>query len=160
AAKPPALWRDVLGRRAGEALCPQRFNEKALEKKRREIGSYSFAALYQQHPVPATGGFFKRRWFRIVDFAPPRLKWKRGYDLGYSGNPDSDFTATAKIAFDKNGDMFIDGVRRRHMNYPEQRRVILEHIRREHDVEHAIEESANGRAVLDDLRRERSILGR
>ncbi len=67
---------DPLGRAQGEALCPERYDEAALERLRRKLGSYSFAALYQQRPVPAEGGLFKRAWFKsIVGFPPPGLRW-------------------------------------------------------------------------------------
>ncbi|HMJ07621.1 MAG TPA: terminase family protein, partial [Pyrinomonadaceae bacterium] len=61
-------WTDELGRRDGDALCPERFDRDALLRIRQQLGSYSFAALYQQQPVPAEGGLFKRAWFkRFVD---------------------------------------------------------------------------------------------
>ena len=74
-------WRDELGRREGQALWPERFPEQKLEKIKHQIGSYSFAALYQQTPVPAEGGLFKRAWFKTVPYLPPNLKKKRGWDL-------------------------------------------------------------------------------
>ena len=40
------------------------------------------------------------------------------------------------------------------MEYPEQRRAILDLIADERDTEHFIEASANGNAVIQDLRRE------
>ena len=52
---------DPLKRRAGQALCHQRFPVKALLERKAEMGSYSFAALYQQTPVPAGGELFKTR---------------------------------------------------------------------------------------------------
>ena len=150
-----------MGRQPGEALCPQRYDEEALENLRRRLGTYSFAALYQQRPVPAEGGLFKRHWFRnIVPAAPPGLRWKRGYDLGISKNVDSDYTASLRIAYDREGNLYIDGGFRKRIEYPEQRRYILGRIQAERDTVHGIEMSANGSAVIQDLRRERTILGR
>ena len=57
----PALAEDddYLGRRPGEALCPELFDEQALAsiKKDSPIG---WPSLYQQRPVPLGGGMFKR----------------------------------------------------------------------------------------------------
>ncbi|MGE3465991.1 MAG: phage terminase large subunit [Pyrinomonadaceae bacterium] len=153
-------WRDELGRALGEPLCPQRFPLERLMQVKRKLGTYSFSALYQQRPTPAEGGFFKRHWFKIVDFAPPHLKWKRGYDLGIKADPGSDFTATARVGRDRDGNIYIDRVFRKRMEYPEQRRSILGLIHKEWDTEHLIEASANGNAVIQDLRRERSIMNR
>ncbi len=54
---------DPLGRQVGAALCPQRYDVAALAKIRLVLGEHSFAALYQQRPLPAEGGLFKAAWF-------------------------------------------------------------------------------------------------
>lgn len=54
---------DPLGRRPGEALCPERYDEQALGAIR-EASAAAWPALYQQRPVPAEGGSFKRSSFR------------------------------------------------------------------------------------------------
>ena len=151
---------DPLGRIPGEALWPERYDEAAFERLRRKLGSYSFAALYQQRPVPAEGGLFKRGWFKIVSCAPPGLKWKRGYDAGISTNSGSDYTASLRVAFDRDENMYIDAGFRARIEYPELRRYILGRILAEPDTEHGIELSANGNAVLQDLRREPGVRGR
>jgi predicted phage terminase large subunit-like protein len=145
---------DVLGRMPGEPLCPERFSIEALERIKNKLGTYSFSALYQQRPVPAEGAIFKRDWFRIIEKErlPSDLRWKRGYDLAISTRDSADFTATFKCAFDKDGNLYIgDGFRSR-MNYPEQRRYILNKLLQERDVEHGIEDALHARAVLQDLR--------
>ncbi len=154
------LSTDPLNRQPGEALCRERFNEQKLDEIKRKLGSYSFAALYQQHPVPAEGGLFKRAWFKTINTPPPNLRWKRGYDLGISTNATADYTASLRIAFDRNGNMYIDGGYRARIEYPDQRRYILGRIQSEPDTEHGIELSANGHAVVQDLRREKFTQGR
>ena len=123
------------------------------------MGSYSFLSLYQQRPVPAEGALFKKAWFPIIDRAPASTRWKRGYDLGLGNSPGADYTAIAKIGFDHEGNMYIGDIIRRRMEYPEQRRLILGLILAEPTTEHIIEESANGHAVLQDLRQEPRVHG-
>lgn len=53
---------DLLGREPGEPLWPERYDKAAL-KEIEERNSYTWASLYQQHPIPAEGGVFKREWF-------------------------------------------------------------------------------------------------
>jgi predicted phage terminase large subunit-like protein len=151
---------DILGRGPGEALCPERYDEAAFERIRRQIGTYSFTSLYQQRPVPPEGGQFKRHWFRhIVESPPANVKWKRAYDLGLSKNVDSDYTASFRVGFD--GDiLYIDGGYRARIDYPEQRRYILGRIEAETDTEHGIELAANGHAVMQDLNKEVKLRGR
>ena len=57
---------DPLGRDVGEALWPERFDEKRLDKIRRTIGSYYFSALYQQRPQPQGQTKFRREWFHYA----------------------------------------------------------------------------------------------
>ena len=54
---------DALGRRPGDALCPERYDEEALSGIRIDVGPGPWASLYQQRPVPLGGGMFKREWF-------------------------------------------------------------------------------------------------
>jgi predicted phage terminase large subunit-like protein len=52
---------DVLNRRPGEALWPERFGIEWLERKR--LGNpVGFSALYQQRPTPAEGDFFRKEY--------------------------------------------------------------------------------------------------
>jgi predicted phage terminase large subunit-like protein len=55
---------DQLGRAEGEALWPSKFPLSDLHRTKRALGGYYWAALYQQHPVPAGGALFKRHDFR------------------------------------------------------------------------------------------------
>jgi predicted phage terminase large subunit-like protein len=59
---------DPLGRKPGEALWRDRFNEQHYETKRILEGHW-FDAIYQCHPHPRDGGLFKRGWFdgKIID---------------------------------------------------------------------------------------------
>lgn len=61
---------DPLGREIGRALCPDRFDETALDGIKTVLGSYSFNALYQGRPSAREGGMFKRAWLPIVEAAP------------------------------------------------------------------------------------------
>ena len=147
---------DPIGRKPGEALCPERYPIGALERTRKKLGSYSFAALYQQEPVPSKGVKFKREWFRkIVDEAPKGLRWKRGYDLAVSLKTSADYTASFRCAYDKAGNLYIaDGYRAR-IEYPDQRRYIVERLQAERDTEHGVESALHGKALIQDLRSQR-----
>lgn len=102
---------DPLGRRPGDALCPERYDEEALTAIRRDVGPSSWAALYQQRPVLLGGGMFKREWLRyweaqsvqgdtyyrlgdhLVDASE---MWKFStMDVAYTKTQRSDYTAIA-----------------------------------------------------------------
>jgi predicted phage terminase large subunit-like protein len=56
---------DALGRPAGAALCPERYNEEELARIRETLGDYAFQALYQGRPTPAGGAIIKSHWWRF-----------------------------------------------------------------------------------------------
>ena len=152
---------DPLGRPIGEALWPERYSREDLEAIRRQQGTYSFSALYQQQPVPSDGGLFKREWFQhIVSRPPSGLVWARGYDLAVSTKTTSDHTASFRCAFDRNGNLYIaDGFRRR-IEYPEQRRYVIDRVREERNTSHGIEKALHGQALVQDLRQDVKVRGR
>lgn len=159
--KLPALAEenDPLSRKVGAALFHERFPQKALLKKKAEMGSYSFSALYQQSPSPYDGSHFKRSWFadKTIDKAPENLRWCRGYDLAVSTKTTADYTASFRCAMDKLGNLYIaDGFRKR-IEFPEQRRYIIDRIKKETDTQHGIELAIHGLAVVQDLRRDKRL---
>src|SRR5688500_4414054 len=145
-------WR----REEGEALWAERFDREALLAIKGRLGSRSFSALYQQRPQPEGGTVFKIESFqRTVSKSPAGLKWCRGYDLAVSLKDSADYTASFRVAIDdKTGDLFIaDGFRKR-IEFPEQRRYLLERLEAEPDTRHGIELALHGQALMQDLRRE------
>ncbi len=151
---------DPLGRKIGEALCPERYDEEALAKRKKKLGAYSFAALFQQRPIPSEGGLFKFSWFgkdTIKEKAPDGLRWARGYDLAISQRTSADYTASFRCAFDKEGNLWIaDGFCKR-IEYPEQKRYVIARMKAEGRTEHGIEKALHGIALVQDLRRVESI---
>ena len=152
---------DPLNRKVGEALWPERFDLKRLEQIKQQQGSYSFNALYQQRPVAREGNLFKRDWFEhVVSRAPEGLAWARGYDLAVSTHSKADYTASFRCAFDAEGNLYIaDGFRRR-IEYPEQRRYVIERIASEANTVHGIEKALHGQALVQELRNDTRLRGR
>ncbi|MCH7584918.1 MAG: phage terminase large subunit [Acidobacteria bacterium] len=122
---------DPLGRALGEPLWPERFDLDELAAVRRSMGSYWWAALYQQRPQPLGGGIFKRDWFRYYRTAGGayRLLQPDGsathvsaadcvrfctVDLAVSTKTSADFTVVATWAETPNKDLLLlDRVRQR-----------------------------------------------
>ncbi len=153
---------DPIGRAEGVALWPKRFSAEQLRGKQVQMGSYSFDALYQQRPMPRDGAHFKRSWFdgKIVDAPPHGLRWYRGYDLAVSTRTSADYTASFRIAIDVKGNIYIaDGFRKR-IEFPEQRRYIVERIREEGNTTHGIEAALHGKAFVQELMRDERLVNR
>jgi predicted phage terminase large subunit-like protein len=92
---------DPLGRKPGAALWPEKYDELEMAKKKFNEGDYNFASLYQQLPRPQTGGFFDEQDFKIVDQAPPKLRWVRYVDLALGESKAADWNATVACALDE-----------------------------------------------------------
>ena len=93
--------RDPLGRKPGEALWAEKYNEAAVARIRRNIGEAEFMSLGQQLPRPASGGFFDESDFEIVERAPEGLRWVRYVDLALGESVRADWNATAAEALDE-----------------------------------------------------------
>jgi predicted phage terminase large subunit-like protein len=73
---------DPLGRAPGEALWPERFNERRLKAIRAVINEYSFAALYQQNP--------RLKGTILFCETPSRFQLYEVHDSGeWAGQPDT-----------------------------------------------------------------------
>jgi len=115
------LWKDMsdpLGRSAGAALWPEKYNESTLAKikiNQEENGQiYEWWALYQQQPRPMDGGFFTSKSFEIVEKAPEKLQWVRYCDLALSEKKSADFNASVAMAIDGDGNVYLRDMIRMH----------------------------------------------
>jgi predicted phage terminase large subunit-like protein len=150
---------DELGRSEGEPLWPERFGSSVLAAKKRQLGSYSFAALYQQRPVPREGSVFKREYFigKVIDTPPAGLRWYRGYDLAVSTRTSADYTASFRVGVDAESNLYIaDGFRGR-IDFPTQRRYIIDRIESERHTLHGIESALHGAAFVQELLKDRRL---
>jgi predicted phage terminase large subunit-like protein len=59
---------------SGEALWPEWYDLKALERIKNTIGPREWSALYMQRPQPDEGGFFQRAWFQTWTDKPQHLR--------------------------------------------------------------------------------------
>lgn len=59
---------DMLDRQPGEALWPEHgYDATWIVEKRRDVGTYTWEALYQQRPKSPEGGIIKRAWLKYYD---------------------------------------------------------------------------------------------
>jgi hypothetical protein len=86
-------------RKVGDLLWPARDGRAELDAQRKILGPAEYAAQYQQQPVPASGGLFKREWFAdaFVDVAPVDARRARGWDTAGTEGA-GDWTCGVKIA--------------------------------------------------------------
>ena len=145
---------DILGRNLGEPLSRELgFDEHWAESKKIEVGSRTWASLYQQRPRPEQGSIFKREWLQFVDYVPTRyddmlISW----DMTFKDSNASDYVVGQVWLKDKANYYCIEQVRGQmdftqsmqavinlKNKYPRCRRIL-------------IEDKANGPAIINTLK--------
>lgn len=98
----------------GELLDPIRFPQEAVDKLKRDMGSYAYAGQYQQRPAPRSGGMFQRGDFEIVDAVPAGAKRCRAWDFGATQpkpGKQPDWTVGLRMAY-HGGIFYVEDVKR------------------------------------------------
>lgn len=180
---------DVLGRKPGEPLLSPLSDETPEEalnrwaKIKKAVGSYAWAALYQQRPSPAQGAIFNTDWWRYWTTIPALAdkdqtpdsriilldpeedlkgaRWLDSWDMAFKKTEQSDYVV---------GQRWAQKGARKYLMYQERaRRTFTETLARmrlwgDHsspDIpfnskvhERLVEDKANGTAVIDTLKDE------
>lgn len=117
----------------GAWLFPERYPESWYLAERSMMGSYAWAAQFQQEPRAREGGLLKADRAKIVDAFPEEvakaLAFRRGWDLASTEaqrtGPDPDYSAGIKAAFHE-GAIYIADIQRGRWEAPERDRRIVE----------------------------------
>lgn len=112
-------------RQAGAVLCAERYPLPKLRKIERRIGSYFWAALFQQRPGPRDGDFFKRQWFAIVQALPAGCRFVRYWDKAGSKDRGA-YTAGVLMAVSTDNRYFVVDVIRGQWGSAEREAIILQ----------------------------------
>lgn len=144
---------DPLGRAIGEALCPERYDEEALERIKRVLGD-SFYALYQGRPIAGSGNIIKREWFRYYDAEPAEntvLGTFQSWDVGNKEKQLHDPSVCTTWKITRLGKYLVHEYRDR-VTYPELK-AKAQALANEHKPNAVlIEDKGNGTALIQDLR--------
>lgn len=183
----PALaeTNDVLGRVPGEPLISPLLNETPEEAVARwnelkdSVGSYTWAALYQQKPAPSEGAIFNLNWWKYwtTDFDlahrdpntiyidPDTLnngQWLDSWDMSFKGAATSDFVVGQRWVRVGTKRLLIHQWRER-MDFTQTLAKMRQSAVRTNDVvspyghfvyTRLVEEAANGIAIINSLKDE------
>jgi len=149
----------------GELLCPDRYDEQAVQAL--EIGletPQAVASQHQQNPTPQSGAFFEAGWFKWYSDLPERVHYVQSWDLGFKGkrggrNARASHSRVhgALWAYTSNQEYYLVDEVIGTLNYPETKREFQEvQSRAGWNRAEAIlvEDKANGSALIDELRSE------
>lgn len=106
---------DTLGRKNGAALCPERFDERALAQIKESLGPNMWASLYQQRPVPLEGDLFKTGMFVKFPIEPNAVfDYKFAtVDTAYTDKTSNDFTCAVVFGVRNDQLWIVDVFRQR-----------------------------------------------
>jgi len=157
---------DVLGREPGEYLESARRRTAAdWEKKKREVGSRAWNALYQGRPAPAEGSILKRQWWKyydqpqwiiredgsrvVIGFDDLLVSW----DMTFKDTEGTDFVV-GQIWGRRGADAYLLDQRRARMDFPATQAAVREFAAVwPQGLLKLIEDKANGSAVIASLSR-------
>jgi predicted phage terminase large subunit-like protein len=152
------LPNNVYFRRAGEVLHPEREPREILDLLRRNLGSLSFSAQYQQQPLPLEGNYLKRQWLRYYDQAPAEFDLvMASWDTASTDNENSDYSVCTVWGLHDQEVYLLDVVRER-LEMPDLRRLIEVTHQQWQAAATLIEDTDVGRAIGQDLRRSSPIV--
>lgn len=163
---------DLLGREEGESLCPELgYDEQWAADKKVEVGSKTWASLYQQRPTPAGGSTFKREWLRYYVRTPEQKrewglsddvhilpthfdKQAQSWDCTFKGTETSDFVA-GEVWNKKQANFYLIDLLKKRMGFPETVKAIRAMTDKHPKARSKyIEDKANGSAVIQTLQDE------
>lgn len=103
-----ALDNDPMGRRPGDALWPERFDEKFLEEQQRR-DPIGFSALYQGRPTPAAGNMIDPKWLRTYKphELPKNLRYYAASDHAVTEEQRHDKTCLMIVGIDEQDNIYV-----------------------------------------------------
>ncbi len=114
-------------RKRGDVLHPERETREDLERLRHEHGSYTFAALFQQSPIPVEGNLFKLSWFDRYESLPHPSQCSlvvQSWDTAQKAGDTNDYSVcTTWLVAD--GHYYLAHVRRDRLEFSDLRRAVL-----------------------------------
>lgn len=142
-------------RNEGALLHPERLPMSLLEQRRTELGSYVFAAQYQQRPAPLDGGIVKWSWFKTYDQLPagqPGHRIVQSWDTASKADEANDYSVCSTwLVHDMMA--WLIHVYRARLEFPDLRRRI-DQLAQQYGSKHVlIEEAGSGVQLIQDLKR-------
>jgi predicted phage terminase large subunit-like protein len=115
-------------RKKGDVLHPAREPLAVLEAIRREMGSLTFSAQYQQRPIPLEGNLVKRGWIKWYEHAPNRdsgAQVVQSWDVASTTGSTNDWSVcTTWLVVKRN--YYLLNVWRGRLEFPQLKRKLID----------------------------------
>jgi predicted phage terminase large subunit-like protein len=138
-------------RHAGDVLHPERASREHLESRRAELGAETFAAQYQQQPVPPGGAMIKRASVRRYDQLPKSGRIIQSWDVAHKQGEENDYSVCTTWLIHDQKYYLIDLLRGRFV-FPTLRRKVSEQATLHKASQVLIEDAGFGTALIQELK--------
>lgn len=147
-------WEDPR-KKDGELLWPERFDEKAINKIAKTLGSRDAAGQLDQDPAPADGDIFKREWWRYWDILPDRFdEMIQSWDMTFKDTKSSAYVV-CQVWGRAGGDKYLIDQFRKQADFVATVQAFINMTNRHPNAKaKLVEDKANGPAVIATLRKE------
>ncbi len=140
-------------RAIGDLLHPEREPRALLERIKENMGTYAFAAQYQQAPVPPEGNLVRGDWFRRYTELPDPAEiilrvWS--WDTASKASELSDYSV-GTLWYVVGSRYYLVRVVRRRLDFPSLERLIIDCAAAEPGAQVLIEDKASGTQLIQDL---------
>ncbi len=143
---------DPLGREIGEALWPNRYSVKVLEKIRKDIGSRTFQCLYEGNTSASQGTIFKRDWFQHYAQRPEKFRRIiQSWDTAFKTGATNDYSVCATIGETSTG-FYLLSLYRHKIEFPELKRQVAQQADAWAPSEIYVEDKASGQSLIQELK--------
>lgn len=101
-------FHDLIGRKIGDPLFPERYGLDALAELRDTLGPTFFSALFQQKPLDEGKKISDGAWLKLCNFQPPyeEMRYIRTWDVA-STEGGGDYTTGALCAYHRQTGFFF-----------------------------------------------------
>jgi len=154
---------DVLGRKEGDPLWPERFPVNELERIRERIGLQAWNALYQQRPTQEEGQLLKREWWRYTSYPEKPDVVVQAWDTAFKTGQENDYSVCVEI-WRTSEYYYVANVFRGRLEYPELKRAIVQLYDGAKSLEFGIrpsavviEDTASGQSAIQELKRDSAV---
>ncbi|MGJ5621380.1 phage terminase large subunit [Sulfitobacter sp. MF3-043] len=147
--------RGHIHRKEGDLLHAERLPRDLLSDYKTQLGSYVYAAQYQQRPAPIEGGIVKWNWFKSYDVVPQQLEQDeivQSWDTASSAGELNDYSVCTTWLVRKPQAWMLDLWRGR-LEYPDLQRKIQSLAVQANANRILIEQAGSGISLIQDLSR-------
>ena len=146
-------------RQIGDLLHPERESQHELAVLKSMLGSYNFAAQYQQRPAPMGGGLVKWEWFEVFEEELGQIYGDRiiqSWDTASKAEVQHDWSVCTTWLY-RNKRFYLQHVLRERLEYTQLKARIIDHAAQWNTDTVLIEDKGAGISLIQDLRQDSDL---